>query len=102
MVGGFAETDSIFTPRLRRHDRVDAQSAPGAKLVTFAVPWARLFRMAARCEIDLSPGGVRSPRTAVGFLTLLAMLVDPCVARLPGVVEDLLHTKIALGYHLPE
>ena len=45
---------------------VDVQSAPGEKLVTTASPLARLLKMTARCEIDLSPGALITPRSFGG------------------------------------
>ena len=58
----------IFTPRALRHLTVARQSPPGAKLSILALPLAKLFRMTARWEIDLSPGGIISPSKLVQCL----------------------------------
>ncbi len=49
------------TPKALRQEIVARQSPPGAKFDIVALPLAMLLRMAARWEIDLSPGGVISP-----------------------------------------
>ena len=54
----------ISTPSCRRQASVEAQSAPVEKLVMVVVPSARADSMAARWEIDLSPGSAgKTPRT---------------------------------------
>ena len=49
------------TPRPRRQASVEAQSAADEKLRTRVSPSARAPRIAARCEMDLSPGRVKVP-----------------------------------------
>ena len=51
----------IRTPRPRRQRSIDTRSSPTQKLETCAVPSAIEFSSAARCEMDLSPGGTTSP-----------------------------------------
>lgn len=53
---------SIETPNALKHDTVAAQSALLEKLVIEEVPSASAANIAARCEIDLSPGNRTSPR----------------------------------------
>src|SRR5512136_1018621 len=52
--------------------------------------------------MDLSPGGVTSPLTALGRLTRLSMLLHPGVACLPGSFKSLLQTQVPFGYKTPE
>ena len=51
----------MLAPTACKQARVEAQSAPGEKLTILDFPSAMLFKMAARWEMDLSPGGVTSP-----------------------------------------
>ena len=64
---------STCTPRALMMLTVDVQSSPGEKLVTRASPLARLLKMTDRCEIDLSPGALMTPRKVDGLLTVMAM-----------------------------
>ncbi len=58
------------TPRARRQSRVARQSSAGRKFSTVAGPAATALRMAARWEIDLSPGTMTAPRSLRGGLIL--------------------------------
>ena len=49
---------------------VEAHASPGAKLVMRALPSAMALSIAARWEMDLSPGGVMEPRRVRGLVTL--------------------------------
>ena len=88
---------SMWTPRARMMLTVDVQSAPGEKLVTTASPLARLLNMTARCEIDLSPGALITPRSVGGWLTVIAMwrplrnLVNPVIAGIQQGMVGRLH-----------
>ena len=62
---------SISTPSARRIATVDEQSSPGEKLVTVATPSAIALNIAARCEIDLSPGATIVPRSLRGLTTVV-------------------------------
>ena len=57
---------SMWTPKALMMLTVDVQSSPGEKLVTRASPLARLLKMTDRCEIDLSPGALMTPRKVDG------------------------------------
>jgi hypothetical protein len=54
---------------VERQPSVDAQSALAAKFPIFVVPSAIAANIAARCDIDLSPGMVNRP------LRLLALVI---------------------------
>jgi hypothetical protein len=62
-------SSSITTPSCRKHEIVAVQSSLVEKLRSLDIPAASAARMAARCEIDLSPGMRRRPRTLfAGFI----------------------------------
>ena len=58
-----APSRSTLTPSPRRQPSVEAQSAASEKLPMRVSPSAIAPRIAARCEMDLSPGSVNVPRT---------------------------------------
>jgi hypothetical protein len=66
-----------LTPRALIHLAVARQSLPGEKLTILASPLAKLFRMTARWEIDLSPGRTTSPSNpGQGLMVLTCALSE--------------------------
>jgi hypothetical protein len=53
---------------------VEMQSAPAEKFVIAAWPSARLFRIAARWDIDLSAGGCKVPSILFDGMTILLIM----------------------------
>ena len=63
------------TPRPFRQETVAAQSAPVAKFVIEELPLASEAMIAARCEIDLSPGRRTRPEIRrAGRILIVAMI----------------------------
>ncbi len=65
----------MMTPNCRKHDSVDAQSALVAKLEMRDVPVAMVAMIAARCEIDLSPGRRTRPDIRRAGLIFIATIL---------------------------
>ena len=60
---------SMSAPRDRRQPSIAVRSSPTQKFETCAVPRATVFSRAARCEMDLSPGGATTPSSRCACLT---------------------------------
>src|SRR6185437_12823243 len=59
-----------FTPRVSRHAKVLAQSAPLEKFSSLVRPSAIAPNIAYRCEMDLSPGRfIEPPKLFAGRIT---------------------------------
>src|SRR5439155_17776760 len=72
------------TPKDSRHLSVDAQSTPDAKFPIRVPPIASAAIIAARCEIDLSPGSAIVPRREVAGRIFIFHILD----RLRAVCLD--------------
>ncbi len=77
-----APTLRILAPKVLKQRTVLEQSPPGEKFTISASPEAMLLRITARCEMDLSPGGVISPSRRWQGLMILIL---PCSAILASV-----------------
>ena len=84
-VSGDSPPRDIFsteTPKALRHLRVERQSPLSEKLSTTASPGARLLRMAARCDMDLSAGVAMVPSSFLAGWTTCFMDLTPRLAIL--------------------
>lgn len=77
---------------------VAAQSAPLAKFVIVELPLARAAMIAARCEIDLSPGTLTFPRMRRAGLILIQSIIPTRIEagtkHFPFIIS---HLSFAIG-----
>jgi hypothetical protein len=71
----------MVTPSFLRHSMVAAQSAPLAKFVIVELPLGSAAMIAARCEIDLSPGTLTFPHIRRAGLILIQSIIPTRVRR---------------------
>src|SRR6185503_17664043 len=80
----------MVTPSFLRPSMVAAQSAPVAKFVIVELPLARAAMIAARCEIDLSPGTLTFPRMRRAGLILIGTIIATCIGP---EVQNIFHSS---------
>src|SRR3990170_8078743 len=61
------------TPRSRRQSSVRRQSSARRKLLTVVTPEASAPMIAARCEMDLSPGRRQRPLSCAAGVTVMSI-----------------------------
>jgi hypothetical protein len=68
----------IVAPSARAAAAVRITSSPSSRPVTRVVPTVSRPKIIARCEIDLSPGGRRRPRSGVPLVAVNGLVSDAC------------------------
>jgi hypothetical protein len=82
----------MATPSVLRHAIVDQQSALDAKLEIRLVPLAIAANIAARCEMDLSPGNEIAPEIVLARVIFTQLILG----IFSSIVLTVRHTNLYL------
>src|SRR4030042_5097524 len=102
MADGSSFCFSSFTPSAFKQFMVDTQSLPGDRFLILLLPSAKLLKMRARCEIDLSPGTAISPINCLGDEIIFSS-VFPAISVSPhwqGLGPPLFHQSHQLSSYV--